>query len=56
MKIVVQKNVNKAWFWHLIADNGEILSSSQAYSSKSACLKTAKLIAAWKGPVELVVE
>lgn len=55
MKIVVQKNVNGAWFSHLIGLNGEITYSSQAYSSKSACLKTAKIVAAATG-WELVIE
>jgi uncharacterized protein YegP (UPF0339 family) len=55
MKIVVQKNIQGAWFWHLIAANGEILSSSQAYASKSNCKKTAKLVSV-AGGFELVIE
>jgi uncharacterized protein YegP (UPF0339 family) len=55
MKIVVQKNTQGAWFWHLIAANGEILSSSQAYASKSNCKKTAKLVSV-AGGFELVIE
>ena len=55
MKIVVQKNVQGAWFWHLIAANGEILSSSQAYASKGNCKKTAKLVSV-AGGFDLVIE
>jgi uncharacterized protein YegP (UPF0339 family) len=55
MKIVVQKNIQGAWFWHLIAANGEILSSSQAYASKGNCKKTAKLVSV-AGGFQLVIE
>ena len=44
MKIIIQKNKLGAWFWHLVGANGEILSSSEAYSSKGACTKTAKMV------------
>ena len=55
MKIVVQKNIQGAWFWHLIGGNGEIMASSEAYSSKSNCKKTAKLVSA-AGGFDLVIE
>jgi uncharacterized protein YegP (UPF0339 family) len=57
MKIIVQKNIQGAWFWHLVGGNGEILSSSQAYASKGNCKKTAKLVCiASKWAFELVIE
>ena len=41
-EIEITKNKNGCWFWRLVAANGEILASSEAYSSKGACLKTVK--------------
>jgi uncharacterized protein YegP (UPF0339 family) len=32
------------WRWHLVAANGEILASSEGYSSKQAAERTAKLV------------
>ena len=49
MKVVATKNVNGAWFWRLVGGNGEIMACSAAYSSKGACLKSAKLVAAYGG-------
>jgi uncharacterized protein YegP (UPF0339 family) len=43
MKIVVKKNKRGSWFSHIIGENGEIMYSSEAYSAKAACLKTAKM-------------
>ena len=54
MKIIVQKNSQGAWFWHLIGGNGEILASSEAYASKGNCLRTAKLVA--KGRFDLSIK
>lgn len=43
MKATIQlfKDVNGCWRWRLEASNGEILASSEAYSSKAMCRKTA---------------
>ena len=30
---------DKKWYWNLVARNGEIIASSQGYSSKQAALK-----------------
>ena len=45
MKFEVVININGAYFFRLIADNGNILASSEAYSSKSKCVQTVKAIA-----------
>ena len=55
MKIIVQQNCQGAWFWHLAGANGEIMASSEAYSSKCNCKKTAKLVAD-TGGFELVLK
>ena len=49
MKVVATKNINGAWFWRLVGGNGECMACSEAYSSKGACTKTAKLVAAYGG-------
>jgi uncharacterized protein YegP (UPF0339 family) len=49
MKIIIQQNTNGAWFWHLLGGNGEIVASSEAYSSKGNCMKTAKAVSAAGG-------
>jgi uncharacterized protein YegP (UPF0339 family) len=49
MKIIIQQNTNGAWFWHLAGANGEIVASSEAYSSKGNCTKTAKAVASAGG-------
>jgi uncharacterized protein YegP (UPF0339 family) len=45
MKVIIQQNTQGAWFWHLVGLNGEIVASSEAYSSKSSCKRTAKQVA-----------
>ena len=45
LKIIATKNVNGAWYWRLVSGNGEIMACSEAYSSKGACTKSAKLVA-----------
>ncbi len=49
MKIVATQNVNGAWYWRIVGGNGEIMASSEAYSSKSACVKSAKIVAQASG-------
>lgn len=44
-KIILFKNTLGCWHWHLLAGNGEILASSEAYASKQKCLQTAKRLA-----------
>jgi uncharacterized protein YegP (UPF0339 family) len=39
------RDVTWAWRWRLVHRNGEILATSEAYSSATACLDTAKGIA-----------
>ena len=43
--IVLFKDVNGCWRWHLKAANGEILASSEAYSTKAKCKQTATRLA-----------
>ena len=45
LKIIATKNINGAWYWRLVGGNGEIMACSEAYSSKGACVKSAKLVA-----------
>lgn len=40
--IVLLKNGLGCWFWHILANNGEILANSEAYASKQKCRQTAK--------------
>ena len=49
MKIIIQQNTTGAWFWHLAGANGEIVASSEAYSSKGNCARTAKAVSAAGG-------
>jgi uncharacterized protein YegP (UPF0339 family) len=44
LKIIATKNVNGAWYWRIVGGNGEIMANSEAYSSKGACVKSAKLV------------
>ena len=53
MKVIATKNINGAWFWRLVGGNGECMACSEAYSSKGACTKSAKLVA---GGFEFEVE
>ena len=45
MKIEATQNVNGAWYWKLVGDNGEIMAVSESYSSKGNCNKTVKSVA-----------
>lgn len=45
MKFEIVINQNGAYFFRLVADNGNILASSEAYSSKTKCVQTVKAIA-----------
>ncbi len=45
MIIELTQNVNNAWFWLLKGANGECLATSESYSSKGMCKKTAKMVA-----------
>jgi len=40
MKIVVEKNRRKKWFWKVVSCNGKILAHSEDYSSKTKCFET----------------
>lgn len=44
--IQASQNCNGCWFWSMTAHNGETIAHSEAYSSKDACLETAKQLAA----------
>lgn len=45
MKFEIVINKNGAYFFRLVADNGNILASSEAYSSKTKCVQTVRAIA-----------
>jgi len=55
MKVIATKNINGAWYWRLVGGNGECMACSEAYSSKGACTKSAKLVAV-AGGFEFEVE
>lgn len=40
MKIVVQKNKRRRWFWKVVAANGRILAVSEDYTRKGSCYDT----------------
>jgi uncharacterized protein YegP (UPF0339 family) len=47
MNAVIQlfQDVNDCWRWRIVASNGEILASSEAYASKQKCKQTAVRLA-----------
>lgn len=45
MRFEVVINQNGAYFFRLVSCNGNILASSEAYSSKTKCVQTVKAIA-----------
>lgn len=44
-KIEITVSTNRCWFWRLVAHNGETLASSEMYSRKAECKRTAKAVA-----------
>jgi hypothetical protein len=30
---------NGRWYWHLLADNGEVIAGGQGYASKQGCVQ-----------------
>lgn len=40
---------DKAWRWRIRAANGEILATSEAYSSRQAAFNTAQNLVDWTG-------
>jgi uncharacterized protein YegP (UPF0339 family) len=55
LKIIATKNVNGAWYWRIVGGNGETMAHSEAYSSKGACVKSAKIVAV-AGGFEFAIE
>ena len=55
LKIIATKNINGAWYWRLVGGNGEIMANSEAYSSKGACVKSAKVVSV-AGGFEFAIE
>ena len=53
MNITMSQNRNNAWYWELMAANGETLAVSEGYNSKSKCLKTVKSVAKTLGFAQL---
>lgn len=45
MRIEIDQNKNNAYFWRLVASNGEILSISESYASQASCKRTVKSVA-----------
>lgn len=43
-RIEVKRHPGGKWFWHLKTRNGEILASSEIYSSKQKAMKMAEII------------
>jgi len=44
-KIQLFQDTNKCWRWRITASNGEILATSEAYSSRRNATDTAKMLA-----------
>ena len=47
-KIVLKVEVckgSKHWWWRMIAHNGQVLATSETYTAKNKCLKSAKKVA-----------
>jgi uncharacterized protein YegP (UPF0339 family) len=42
--IEVKQNKLEEWYWCLVAPNGEVLSVSEGYSSKQACMDTVEMV------------
>lgn len=49
IEIEVLQNVNGCWYWRLVAENGEVLATSESYSSKTKCMKTVKSVSKTTG-------
>lgn len=49
MKVELFQDAKGCYRWHIVADNNEILASSEAYSSKADATKTAKMLVAKTG-------
>ena len=45
MKFEIDTNQNGAYFFRLVSGNGNILASSEGYSSKAKCVQTVRSIA-----------
>lgn len=43
----------KYWYWRIIADNGQVLATSETYSSHAMALKTAMKVMEYKSFVVL---
>jgi uncharacterized protein YegP (UPF0339 family) len=48
-----KSDVDGKWYWHLKAGNGEIVASSQGYTTSSACKATVESIRANAGSAEV---
>jgi uncharacterized protein YegP (UPF0339 family) len=45
MKFVVYRSlINRQWYWHLKAANGEIIAQSEGYTTQANCLATVRLV------------
>lgn len=44
-KIELFRDVNRCWRWRIVGGNGEVLATSEAYSSMTQCKDTARLLA-----------
>lgn len=40
MKAVLKQGKNKKWHWVIVASNGQVLCTSEVYSSKTKCIQT----------------
>ena len=50
MYIEIDKNLNKKWYFRIKSSNHRTIAHSEAYSSKTKCMKTVRL---FKYPVRL---
>ena len=54
MKIQIEQSRNGQFFWRIRADNGQVLATSQTYTTKSSAKKTAESVS--KGVRQVQIE
>jgi uncharacterized protein YegP (UPF0339 family) len=53
-KFIIQKSKNGQWFFNLVAANGEVIATSEMYTSKQACYNGVDAVISAAGTAEIV--
>lgn len=53
-KFMVYKDKGEEWRFNLVAPNGEVIASSEGYTSKDNCLKGVESVKRWATEAETV--